>query len=1507
MNDVFLSSTAKVSTKSALFVAWGQLLTYDISLTVDNASDPFDVACDDGGGVVDLWCPLGADSDDIRFDRSDAAVGPDFVRSPFNYATSYIDLDFMYGRSDEEAKEFRAMDGGLMNVTDTGVPFQNADGTWMIPDQRTARFPVTFALHIMLLKEHNRCCGEVAPGNGFEEDEEIYLACRGWTIAVFQHMTADDYIIRLFGGTVYDLAEERTTTTTTGIDTAENPTRRWRGRRTLPDDQPEPYAHRRRLYSPDFYDQTANAAADVFTLTAGATAFESALPSTVRIVSQGYVSVAEDNVELTVACEDIAGLFQRNNAGDILRGAVLSPALEVDTYFSAAVSNASPLFKLPVDAVQRGRDHGLPTYNDARQAYGLTTATDFSDITSDESLASLLSSAYGGDIDSVDAITGALAEGTMASSGGVFGELLHRAWLDQFIRAIAGDRLYHVHGRPMEAVANTTLSDVINRTMNVIDLPRSVFVAPGVTVCASDCEEVVGKRGVALSDRFQISWEVLDGEILSISLRAKDIGETGMLAIGWGGTTMTDAQDFVICEVMSAAEKAAECIDRSTTPTHTEPPPDEISPYLTVTEVYIGEGWTTVTFERDFASLDDEDYDLKRDLDRGRDTMVIYSYKEGEGVGQHPNANRGASIINFSTGNADAHCEDGEDFESLHGALMLIAWMILAPVGIYYIRYRKGEEVNWAGRQWYEMHKEIMIVTSEAVLPLGITAVVATGGNHTTKHAHWGYYMIAAVAAQVITGWIRTKGLEAKHANFSFVHRCNKHFHIWAGRFAYLSGVVQCYRGVELVSGGDELLLSTFDGMDVELGSFRTIKQYVFPVWFAAISIIVVFLESHKQYRRFFNKGAANCACVTVVNEEHFGANSGRTTMRLMPRTEEVEIYSVKEFNHKVLNGQSWVLVDGAVLDVSRFFQRHPGGARLILNAVGTDVTHELLGQDLSVGHAMSFPPHVHQERAWDIVRSLVVGYIEEEDDLEQHQDQKQGQHQDQKERDADMMDAVERKESERMGKGGFFDFGRNGLARVGSTLSVGGTEPLDDSLASTARRLHRLASISVSSSVLRDFGPLTGTTAAPVTGLKNAWRGAKLLERFHVCPLLFREKMLPFGRVGPSDSKIKRPVYRYIFSCPGQAQALGVVQRSYNAFPVRVQDTLASTTSRGVTGAGARAGSGTRTVTPAGETTEGTLCIELRIRLHRDGTMSKLLDNLANDTDNPAVQLQGPFVIKQLAPPPAHRTVVMIAAGTGINPMLQQIRLYMGLPRDGAYSSRSRLALVWQCASEADLYGTDEITEMQTKSNGLLEVTVLISGHHRKRNIPGAAFGLAKRNLLLNARNLISPASSSTAISGHKYTTDRNDPGTVNTAKDDVPALARCGVKRDSGLGAAKDWLVVSDPNATVPNPVDTRVTGKVTRAVLEKVFGSSLLATLKPHDTGPTTNIEGVLPRAQSETEKDGGADCETEPDVPPGTDSADGKLQVVVSGPGGFVFSVETILTEMGVPSSAVVLLD
>lgn len=40
-----------------------------------------------------------------------------------------------------------------------------------IADQRTAKFPVTLALHIVLILEHNRCCVDIAPAIGFEGDE----------------------------------------------------------------------------------------------------------------------------------------------------------------------------------------------------------------------------------------------------------------------------------------------------------------------------------------------------------------------------------------------------------------------------------------------------------------------------------------------------------------------------------------------------------------------------------------------------------------------------------------------------------------------------------------------------------------------------------------------------------------------------------------------------------------------------------------------------------------------------------------------------------------------------------------------------------------------------------------------------------------------------------------------------------------------------------------------------------------------------------------------------------------------------------------------------------------------------------------------------------------------------------------------------------------------------------------------------------------------------------------
>lgn len=90
---------------------------------------------------IDVWCPLGANSDPIPFFRSQAALSDDEgahraeTRSPVNHATAFVDLDFVYGRSEDDAAALRTLDGtGFMNVTERGLPFRKADGTWLVSE-----------------------------------------------------------------------------------------------------------------------------------------------------------------------------------------------------------------------------------------------------------------------------------------------------------------------------------------------------------------------------------------------------------------------------------------------------------------------------------------------------------------------------------------------------------------------------------------------------------------------------------------------------------------------------------------------------------------------------------------------------------------------------------------------------------------------------------------------------------------------------------------------------------------------------------------------------------------------------------------------------------------------------------------------------------------------------------------------------------------------------------------------------------------------------------------------------------------------------------------------------------------------------------------------------------------------------------------------------------------------------------------------------------------------------
>ncbi|CAB1104357.1 unnamed protein product [Ectocarpus sp. CCAP 1310/34] len=508
------------------------------------------------------------------------------------------------------------------------------------------------------------------------------------------------------------------------------------------------------------------------------------------------------------------------------------------------------------------------------QAFGLEVATSLSDVTtsstssstrstssasdSDEVVATILSAAYGGDISARDAVTGALAEPMLTSSGGGFGELVHTAWLEQLYRTFRGDRFHHLHSRSIEDASLATISELFNRTTGAADLPPSAFGAARVEVCGADCK-VVGEVDVELPDSYKMAWEA--------SVRGPDYV--------WRA-------DFVICERISTDE--AKCIDRQLTGRRSLPPCDDEDAVLEVPSVEVESEWTTVTLLKPTAALDDQDYDLAQDIENEEKTEAIYS--SGESLGQHPTSSRGANTINFATGNVEVECDEN-NFVSLHGALMLTSWMILAPWGIYYVRpglilhranhvaaavavvvgvifekqddhgsditcfendppislistvvawvscncmfhlYRNGEKIDFIWRyEWWEMHEEIMIVASEAVLQV-CAPVPSDRNEHTVllscrsecrQHHRVEMCVLINFYPRSANGKSRTllrsepKSTEPWRlgrwrttlASHHGLHKFNKFFHIYAGRFAYLTGVIQGYRGLELVASDDK-------------------------------------------------------------------------------------------------------------------------------------------------------------------------------------------------------------------------------------------------------------------------------------------------------------------------------------------------------------------------------------------------------------------------------------------------------------------------------------------------------------------------------------------------------------------------------------------------------------------------------------------------------------------------------------------------------------------------------
>jgi Ca2+-binding RTX toxin-like protein len=195
---------------------------------------------------------------------------------------------------------------------------------------------------------------------------------------------------------------------------------------------------------------------------------------------QGQTLAEED---LKDAFFEAPSAFESNGGADaLLRHLSADKSNALDVHI---VDDLRNFLNAPPDAIdlasiniQRGRDLGLGSLNQTREALGLTPYTSFDQITSDKTTAAALELAYNNDIDSVDLWTGGLAEDHAA--GAMIGQTFGTIIAQQFENLRDGDRFWFENqgfdAKTLNQIENTTLSDIIARDTDTKNIQPDAFV-----------------------------------------------------------------------------------------------------------------------------------------------------------------------------------------------------------------------------------------------------------------------------------------------------------------------------------------------------------------------------------------------------------------------------------------------------------------------------------------------------------------------------------------------------------------------------------------------------------------------------------------------------------------------------------------------------------------------------------------------------------------------------------------------------------------------------------------------------------------------------------------------------------------------------------------------------------------------------------------------------------------------------------------------------------------------
>ena len=429
---------------------WGQFLDHDIDLTPTlDPPETFDIPVPEGDPYFD---PFNTGNITIPLDRSFYTV-VNGVRQQINAITAYIDASNVYGADFQRALELRTLDGtGRLRMSKGRLLPFNVSG---FPNSPTSEDPSYFlagdlraneqialtAMHTLFVREHNFWAHKFKRLFRREKGEKIYQLARAIVIAEMQSITYNEFLPVLLGPNALS-----------------------------------PY----RCYLPHVNAGIAN----IFS-TAAYRMGHSMLPNQILRINQYRQPIPAGNLSLSDTFFNPEEIINHGGIDPILRGLGSQVAQDLDPYVIHGVRNflfgppGAGGFDLASLNIQRGRDHGLPSYNQVRIDLGLPPVITFSDISSNSEIQNNLAAVYD-TIDDIDIWVGGLAEDHLHTT--LIGETFFTVLKDQFERLRDGDRFWYQSYLPqnfVRLVEKQTLAKIIQRNTQIgSEIQKNVFIVP---------------------------------------------------------------------------------------------------------------------------------------------------------------------------------------------------------------------------------------------------------------------------------------------------------------------------------------------------------------------------------------------------------------------------------------------------------------------------------------------------------------------------------------------------------------------------------------------------------------------------------------------------------------------------------------------------------------------------------------------------------------------------------------------------------------------------------------------------------------------------------------------------------------------------------------------------------------------------------------------------------------------------------------------------------------------